>query len=207
MLKLALLNVKGEKVKDINLNENIWGITPNDSVLHNAIILAQASLRQGTNSTKTRAEVSGGGRKPHAQKGTGRARAGSTRAPHWTGGGIIFGPTPRDYGKKMNKKERRLAIKSAYAYKFLNKELIGLENLDLVDIKTKDMVALLENLKVTGKVLFATSNENEKAILSARNLKNVEMMDVTKMSVLDITKCKYLVIDEASLEKLEEVLL
>ena len=207
MLKLALLNVKGEKVKDVNLNEDIWGITPNDSVLHNAIILAQASLRQGTNSTKSRAEVSGGGKKPHAQKGTGRARAGSTRAPHWTGGGIVFGPTPRDYGKKMNKKERRLAIKSAYAYKFLNKELIGLDTFDFENAKTKDMVTLLESLKTTGKVLFAIGSEKENVILSARNLKNVEIMDVTKMSVLDITKCKYLVIDEASLEKLEEVLL
>lgn len=207
MLKLALLNIKGEKVKDINLNEDIWGITPNDSVLHNAIILAQASLRQGTHDTKNRAEVSGGGVKPHAQKGTGRARAGSNRAPHWTGGGIVFGPTPRDYGKKMNKKERRLAVKSALAYKFINKELVGLENLELGSPKTKDMVQVMDNLKLKGKVVFAISNEQENATLAARNIKNIAIMDVTKMSVLDITKCKYLVATEDALKKLEEVLL
>jgi len=206
MLKLALLNVKGEKVKDIELNEDIWGITPNDAVLHNAIILAQASLRQGTNDTKTRAEVRGGGRKPHAQKRTGRARAGSTRAPHWTGGGIVFGPTPRDYGKKMNRKERRLALKSALVYKLLGSELVGLDNLELVAPKTKDMLSTLENLKVNGKVLFAVNSDSENAILAARNIKDVQILDVTKISVFDIVKCKYLVIEEAAIKKLEEVL-
>ena len=207
MLKLALLNIKGEKVKDINLNENIWGITPNDAVLHNAIILAQASLRQGTHSTKTRAEVSGGGVKPHAQKGTGRARIGSIRAPHWTGGGVVFGPSPRDYSKKMNRKERKLALKSAFAYKFINKELIGLDTLNLKEIKTKDMIQVIKDLKISGRIVFAFSEIKENAKLSARNIENVEIMDITKMSVLDITKCKYLVMEESAINKIEEVLL
>ena len=122
MKKIAVLNIKGEKVKDINLNENVWGIEPNDAVLYDAIVLAQNNQRQGTSSTKTRSEVSGGGRKPWRQKGTGRARQGSTRAPHWPGGGVVFGPHPRSYSKKMNKKERRLALLSALSYKFINSE-------------------------------------------------------------------------------------
>src|SRR5476651_1573532 len=136
MLKIALLNIKGEKVKDIELNDNIFGIEHNDNVVYEAIILAQASLRQGTHKVKTRSEVRGGGRKPWKQKKTGNARQGSIRSPQWRGGGIVFGPTPRSYSKKMNKKERRLALRSALTYKFNDKELIALDNFVIDTSKT-----------------------------------------------------------------------
>lgn len=207
MLELALLNIEGKKVKDINLNQDIWGITPNDAVLHNALILASASLRQGTHDSKTRDEVSGGGRKPHAQKGTGRARAGSIRAPHWKGGGVVFGPTPREYGKKMNKKERKLAVRSALAYKLLNSELVGLDTLELANAKTKDMIQVVSNLKLEGKVIFVISGEKENAVLATRNMTNVRVMDVAKVGILDITNCDYLVVEESAIKKFEEVLL
>ena len=141
MGKYTELNIKGEKVKDITLNDNVWGIEPNNAVLYDAIVLSRASLRQGTHATKTRSEVSGGGRKPWKQKGTGNARQGSIRAPHWVGGGVVFGPTPeKNYTKKMNRKERRLALKSALAYKAQEKELIVVDSLTLETPKTKEMI-------------------------------------------------------------------
>ena len=141
MGKYVELNTNGEKVKDITLNDAVWGIEPNNAVLYDAIILSRASLRQGTHKTKTRSEVSGGGIKPWRQKGTGRARQGSIRAPHWVGGGTVFGPTPnRNYTKKMNRKERRLALKSALAYKVLEKELIVVDSLNIESAKTKEML-------------------------------------------------------------------
>ena len=154
MGKLSVLNIKGEKTSDISLNSNLWEIEPNDAVLYDAITLSRNSLRQGTASTKTRSEVSGGGRKPWRQKGTGRARQGSIRAAQWYHGGVVFGPHPRDYDKKMNKKERRLALKSALAYKAIENELIVIDSFKLESCKTKEVVNVLENLKVSKNVLI-----------------------------------------------------
>ena len=149
MENLSVLNIKGENVGKISLNELVWGIEPNDAVLYDAITLARNNSRQGTADTKTRSEVSGGGRKPWRQKGTGRARQGSTRAPHWPGGGVVFGPTPRSNAKKMNKKERRLALKSALSYKVIESELIVVDNFNMETNKTKEALKALENLKAT----------------------------------------------------------
>ena len=160
MKKVELLNLKGEKVKDINLNEEIFGITPNNAVLHDAIILTMASLRQGTHKTKNRSEVSGGGRKPWRQKGTGRARQGSIRSVQWVGGGNYGTPVPRDYSKKQNRKERRLALKSALSYKVLDKELVVVEALNFETNKTKEMINVLTNLDIrNNKVLVDTKRK------------------------------------------------
>ena len=159
MKKTNVINLKGENVKELKLNENIFGIEPNDIVLKKAIRLQLDSLRQGTAKTKNRREVSGGGRKPYRQKGTGNARQGSIRAAHYRHGGIVFGPTPRDYGFKINKKERTLAFKSALSYKLADDELIVIDSIELKDMKTKTVKALIENLKLEGKVLFVTKGE------------------------------------------------
>ena len=157
MPKTALLSLKGEKIKDIKLDDNVWGITPNDQVVYEHINLFMANRRQGTHATKNRSEVSGGGRKPWRQKGTGNARQGSIRAPHWVGGGVIFGPSAnRNYTKKMNRKERRLALKSALTYKANDKAIIVVDKFDAETNKTKDMLKVLEGLKATGKTLNAT---------------------------------------------------
>ena len=149
MSKVALLNIKGEKLKDIDLEDKVWGIEPNDSVIYDAIVLARAAERQGSHNTKTKAEVRGGGRKPWRQKGTGNARQGSIRSPQWKGGGIVFGPTPeRNYIKKQNKKERKLAITSMLSYKVINKELTLLDSLKLKDKKTKTFLEIMKNLKL-----------------------------------------------------------
>ena len=158
MAKVQVLNQKGEKVNDITLKDSVWNVKVNESVMHDAIVLAQASLRQGTASTKTRSEVSGGGRKPWKRKGTGNARQGSTRSPQWPGGGIVFGPKPRNYDKKQNKKERRLALKSALSSKYQDKELVVVDKLTMETNKTKDFNAMLKNLKVDGKALVVYSN-------------------------------------------------
>lgn len=152
--KIEVLNINGEAASKIELNENIWGITPNDAVLYDALRLARNNQRQGTADTKTRSEVSGGGKKPWRQKGTGRARQGSTRAPHWPGGGIVFGPHPRSYAIKMNRKERRLALKSALAYKALESNLIVVDSFNIETSKTKDAKATLANFKTGKKVLI-----------------------------------------------------
>ena len=167
-MKQKLLNIKGEEVKDIKLNENIFGIEPNNKVLYDAIILTRASLRQGTHKTKVRSEVSGGGRKPWRQKGTGRARQGSIRAVQWVGGGVAFGPQPRDYSKKMNRKERRLALKSALAVKAA--DMIILDELKVATPKTKDMLNILTALKVNEvKTLLVVNELDENIILASRN--------------------------------------
>ena len=206
MVKQAIVNLNGEKIKDRKLNENIFAIEPNKNVLYDAIILARASLRQGTHSTKTRAEVSGGGRKPWRQKGTGHARQGSIRAVQWRGGGIAFGPTPRDYSKKMNRKERRLALKSALTSKFQDKELVIVENLNLVDNKTKTFNEMLKNLKVDGKALVVYADENENLFLASRNNNKVAVVAFNEINVLDLVAANYLLIDESSVKKIEEVL-
>lgn len=206
MAKTQVLNQKGEKVKDITLKDSVWNIEVNEPVMHDAIVLAQASLRQGTASTKTRSEVSGGGRKPYKQKGTANARQGSTRSPQWPGGGIVFGPKPRKYDKKQNRKERRLALKSALTSKFQDKELVIVENLNLVDNKTKTFNEMLKNLNVDGKALVVYADENENLFLASRNNNKVAVVAFNEINVLDLVAANYLLIDESSVKKIEEVL-
>lgn len=206
MAKVSVLNLKGEKVKDLTLKDSVWNANVNESVMHDAIVLAQASSRQGTASTKTRSEVSGGGRKPYKQKGTGNARQGSTRSPQWPGGGIVFGPKPRKYDKKQNRKERRLAIKSALTSKLQDKELIVVENLTLENAKTKEFNAMLKNLKVDGKAVIVFTDENDNLCLAARNNSKVAVMEASEINVLDLVAASYLVIEESSVKKIEEVL-
>ena len=207
MKKVELLNLKGEKVKDINLNENVFGIEPNKNVLYDAIILSRASLRQGTHSTKNRSEVSGGGRKPWRQKGTGRARQGSIRSVQWVGGGRYGTPVPRDYSKKQNRKERRLAIKSALAYKAQENGVIVLENLNLATPKTKDMKALLETLKIADKkVLLVVKEFDDNMILASRNLQNVVLISADEINVLDVVGTNVVVFTQDALNSVEEVL-
>ena len=207
MKKVELLNLKGEKVKDINLNEEIFGITPNKNVLTDAIILSMASLRQGTHNTKNRSEVSGGGRKPWRQKGTGHARQGSIRAVQWVGGGNYGTPVPRDYSKKQNRKERQIAIKSALAEKVANNELLVLENLIIATPKTKDMINVLETLKIADKkVLLVVKEFDENLILASRNLKNLVLILADEINVLDIVGTDVMVVTEDALKFIEEVL-
>jgi large subunit ribosomal protein L4 len=207
MKKVELLNLKGEKVKDINLNEEIFGITPNNNVLNDAIILTMASLRQGTHKTKNRSEVSGGGRKPWRQKGTGRARQGSIRAVQWVGGGRYGTPVPRDYSIKQNRKERQLAIKSALSEKVAAKELLVIDKLTVKSPKAKEMVSLLETLKVADKkVLLVVKEFDDNLILASRNLQNVVLILADEINVLDIVGTDVMVITEDAIKYVEEVL-
>ena len=207
MKKVELLNLKGEKVKDINLNEEIFGITPNKNVLHDAIILSMASLRQGTHKTKNRSEVSGGGRKPWRQKGTGRARQGSIRSVQWVGGGNYGTPVPRDYSKKQNRKERRIALKSALVDKFNEQAVIVLENLVVETAKTKEMMNVLETLKIADKkVLLVVKEFDDNLVLASRNLANVVLISAEEINVLDIVGTDVMVITEEALNLVEEVL-
>ena len=207
MKKVELLNLKGEKVKDINLNEEIFGITPNKNVLNDAIILTMASLRQGTHKTKNRSEVSGGGRKPWRQKGTGRARQGSIRAVQWVGGGNYGTPVPRDYSKKQNRKERQLALRSALSDKANEKAIMILENISLATPKTKEMLGILESLKVADKKVLLVVNEFEdNLILASRNISNLVLISAEEINVLDIVGTDVMIITEEALKKVEEVL-
>ena len=206
MGKLSVLNIKGEKTSDISLNKELWAIEPNDAVLYDAITLSRNSLRQGTASTKTRSEVSGGGAKPWRQKGTGKARQGSTRAPHWRHGGIVFGPHPRDYDKKMNRKERRLALKSALAYKAIDNELVVIDAFKLESAKTKEVVSILNNLKVSKNVLIVVDELDENMVLATRNLSNVILLEASEINVLDIISADYMVVTEKAIKMIEEVL-
>ena len=207
MSKLELKNLNGEKVKDIKLNDNVFGIEPNDVVLHDAIVLSMANSRQGTHSTKTRAEVSGGGRKPWRQKGTGTARQGSIRAVQWRKGEIAFGPKPRDYSKKQNRKERRLALKSALTYKVKDNEVIVLESIKFETNKTKEMVNLLNKLDLAyEKVLLVVEELDDNICLSSRNLGNVKVVLPEEVNTYDVVNSDKMVITESALNKLEEVL-
>ena len=208
MSKVEMLNLNGEKVKEIKIKESVWGIEPNDAVLHNAIVLAMANSRQASASTKTRDEVSGGGRKPWRQKGTGNARQGSIRAPQWRGGGVVFGPNPnRNYSKKQNKKERRLAVLSALSYKVLDKELIVLENIKFETSKTKEMINLLTSLNIrNNKVLVVVEELNDNVCLASRNLANVKLVTFNEVNAYDLVSADNMVITEKALTKLEEVL-
>ena len=206
-MKLELMNLNGEKVKDVNLENSIFGIEPNDVVLKDAVVLGRAALRQGTHKAKTRAEVSGGGRKPWRQKGTGNARQGSIRAVQWVGGGIAFGPVPRSYDKKQNRKERRLALKSAYSYKAKDNAIVVVEDIKFNTPKTKEMVALLKNLGLENdKTLLIVKEYDENVILASRNLKKVMIETVSEVSVLDLMSAKKVLIENSALEEIKEVL-
>ncbi len=207
MKKVDLLNLKGEKVKELKLNENVFDITPNNKVLYDAVILARAALRQGTHKTKNRSEVRGGGRKPWRQKGTGHARQGSIRAVQWVGGGNYGTPVPRDYSKKQNRKERRLAIRTALTEKANDKELVVVENITLTTPKTKEMVALLKTLKLEDKkVLIIVKEFDENIILASRNLQNVVLISADEVNVLDLVATNIVLITEDALKAIEEVL-
>ena len=205
MPKIDVYNVEGKKVSDVELKENVFGIVPNEEIVHSVLLNFLANQRQGTQSTKTRSEVSGGGRKPWRQKGTGRARQGSIRAPQWIGGGIALGPKPRSYKYRVNKKERRLAIKSVLSSKVLENQLTVVDKLTFDEIKTKNMVNALENLKVTGKTLVVLPEKDEKVQKSARNIENVKTTLVNTINVYDLLKYTNLVLTLDTVKKLEEV--
>ncbi len=205
MPKVDVYNVEGKKVKELELNENVFGIEPNENIVHSAVVNYLANQRQGTQNTKTRAEVSGGGRKPWRQKGTGRARQGSIRAPQWIKGGIALGPRPRSYVYKINKKERRLAIRSVLSSKVMNNELVVLDNLELKEIKTANMVKTLENLKVTEKALVLLPENNLNVQMSARNIEGVKTLTVNTINVYDLVKYSKVIVTENAVKKLEEV--
>ena len=205
MLKVDVLNMEGKKVGDVELNENVFGVEVNDVVVHSVLVNFLANQRQGTQSTKTRAEVRGGGRKPWRQKGTGRARQGSIRAPQWVKGGIALGPRPRSYKYTVNKKERRLAIRSVLSSKVLENNLVVLDKAEMKEIKTQAMVKTLANLKVEGKTLILLPEKNENVQKSARNIKNVKTTLVNTINVYDLLKYNKLVVTLDAVKKLEEV--
>ena len=206
MKKIDILNIDGKKVSDITLNKDIFGIEPNDTVLYDAIKLAQNSTRQGTASVKGRSEVSGGGRKPWRQKGTGRARQGSIRAPHWYHGAVAFGQQFKNYTTKMNRKERRLALKSALSYKLKDKELIVLDNLDVKSNKTKDMKNILNNLKAERNVLIVVNELTDDIILSTRNLDYVLLLEASEINTLDVVSADVLIVTKDAVKTIEEAL-
>ena len=205
MPKIDVYDINGKKVKELELNEAVFGIEPNEAVVHSVLVNFLANQRQGTQSTKTRSEVSGGGRKPWRQKGTGRARQGSIRAPQWIKGGIALGPKPRSYKYTVNKKERQLAVKSVLSSKVLENELVVVDSLPLNDIKTKEMVKALSNLKVEVKALIMLPEKNEKVQKSARNIEGVKTTLVETINVYDLLKYNKLVVTEDTVKKLEEV--
>lgn len=205
MTKVTLLNTKGEKIEDIKLNEEVFGIEPNKNVLYDAIILARASMRQGTHDTKNRSEVSGGGRKPWRQKGTGHARQGSIRATQWVGGGKPFGPTPRDYSKKQNRKERRLALKSAVASKL--EDFVVVDELKVTAPKTKDMINILKQFNLdTVNTLIIVKELDENLILATRNIQNVLLIEASEINVLDLVAATKVLVTKEALNAIEEVL-
>ena len=205
MPKIDVYNMEGKKVSDVELNDNIFGIEPNEAVVHSVLVNYLANQRQGTQSTKTRSEVSGGGRKPWRQKGTGRARQGSIRAPQWVKGGIALGPRPRSYKYTVNKKEKRLAIRSVLSSKVLENNLVVLDKAEMKEIKTQAMVKTLANLKVEGKTLILLPEKNENVQKSARNIKNVKTTLVNTINVYDLLKYNKLVVTLDAVKKLEEV--
>ena len=205
MPKIDVYSIEGKKVNEVELNEAVFGIEPNEAVVHSVLVNFLANQRQGTQNTKTRAEVRGGGRKPWRQKGTGRARQGSIRAPQWIKGGIALGPRPRSYYYTVNKKERRLAIKSILSSKVLENQLVVVDSLDMKEIKTKEMVRVLNNLKVEGKTLMLLAEKNENVQKSARNIEGVKTTLVNTINVYDLLKYKNLVVTLDTVKKLEEV--
>ena len=207
MPTIALLNQAGDKVKDCVLEETVFGIEPNRQVIYDVVNAQRAAMRQGTHDTKGRSEISGGGRKPWKQKGTGRARQGSIRAPQWRGGGTVFGPTPRSYAFKLNKKVKRLGLKSALSYKAKDKDIILLENISMETNKTKDMLNILNTLNIADYKLLLIVNElTDNVCLSARNLGNVKIVLPTEVNTYDVMNADKLVITMDALQTLEEVL-
>ena len=205
MPKVDVYDLKGKKVSDIELADSVFGITPNENIVHAVLVNYLANQRQGTQSTKTRAEVSGGGKKPWRQKGTGRARQGSIRAPQWIKGGIALGPKPRSYKYAVNKKERRLAIKSILSSKVLEKELTVVDKLELNEIKTKIMVKALADLKVEGKTLIVLPENNKNVLMSSRNIEGVKTIVANNINVFDLLKYTNLILSVDTVKKLEEV--
>ena len=205
MPKIDVYDIKGKKVSDVELADSVFGIEPNENIVHAVLVNYLANQRQGTQSTKTRSEVSGGGRKPWRQKGTGRARQGSIRAPQWIKGGIALGPKPRSYKYAVNKKERRLAIKSLLSSKVLEKELTVVDKLELAEVKTKTMAKALSDLKVEGKTLIILSEKNENVYMSARNIEGVKTILINNINVFDLLKYNNLVLPLDTVKKLEEV--
>ena len=206
MTKISINNLKGEKVSDLTLKSSIWSVDINDNAMKKMVRLQLDSSRQGTAKTKNRSEVSGGGRKPWKQKGTGRARQGSIRATQWRGGGIALGVNPRDYSFKINRKERVLALKSALASKLNDKKILVVDSLKLNDLKTKTGVQLLKDLKLEGKVLFVANEDAENLYMATRNLNNVLVLFPDEINVYDILNADELVFDEASIKMIEEAL-
>lgn len=206
MANISVIDLKGSKIEDIKLNDEIFKNEGNLVVLKKAIRLQANSLRQGTADTKGRSEVSGGGKKPYRQKGTGNARQGSIRAPHYRGGGIVFGPTPRSYSIKMNKKERKLALKTALSLKFKEKNLIVVDSLELTSTKTKDAIKLLETLKLDGKVLFISSHDAENLYLATRNILSTAVIMADEINVYDLVDASKVVVDKDTINYIEEVL-
>lgn len=206
MPKLTVLDMSGKQVGDIELSESVFGITPNEAVLHEAVVMQQASLRRGTHATKNRAAVSGGGKKPWRQKGTGRARHGSIRSPLWVGGGVVFGPQPRSYAYKLPKKVRRLAIKSALSSKVLDSQVVVLDELKMDQPKTKEMVQVLKNLGVDRKALIVADQLEDNAVLSARNIPGVKLIPADGLNVLDVLYHDKLILTRGAVNRVEEVL-
>ncbi|MCI9339009.1 MAG: 50S ribosomal protein L4 [Lachnospiraceae bacterium] len=204
MASVSVYNMEGKEVGTIELNDAVFGVKVNEHLVHMAVVQQLANKRQGTQKAKTRSEVSGGGRKPWRQKGTGHARQGSTRSPQWTGGGIVFAPVPRDYSFKMNKKEKRAALKSALTSKVQDNRLIVLDELKLDEIKTKKFVAVMNNLKVEkGLVVIAENDQN--VVLSARNLADIDTALANMINTYDVMKAKTVVLTKDAVAKIEEV--
>ena len=204
MANIAILNTKGEEVGTYELKDEIFAIDVNTHVMHLAVVQNLANKRQGTQSAKTRAEVRGGGKKPYRQKGTGRARQGSIRSPQWKGGGVVFAPKPRDYSFKLNKKVKRLALKSAFSQKVLDNKMVVLDELKLAEIKTKEMKKILDAIKVDSAVLVVGA-DSDNVVLSARNIPAVKTAGVNSVNVYDLLKYDSFVVTKSALQEIEEV--
>ena len=204
MANVSVLNMEGKEVGSMELNDAVFGVEINEHLVHQAVVLQLANNRQGTQKAKTRSEVSGGGRKPWRQKGTGHARQGSTRAPQWTGGGVVFAPVPRDYSFKMNKKEKRAALKSVLTSKVQENKFVVLDELKLAEVKTKEMKKVLDNLKVNN-ALVIIGDDSENVALSARNIAGVQTASVNTINVFDMLKYNTIIATKSSVASIEEV--
>ena len=205
MASVSVYDMKGKAVGTIELDDSIFGVEVNEHLVHMAVVQQLANNRQGTQKAKTRSEVSGGGRKPWRQKGTGHARQGSTRAPQWTGGGVVFAPVPRDYSFKINRKEKKAALKSALTDKVASEKLIVVDKLELAEIKTKAIVEVLGNLKVEGKALIVLPEVDEKIVCSAKNIPSVQTTEVGTLNVYDLVNNGVVVVTKDAVEKIQEV--
>jgi large subunit ribosomal protein L4 len=205
MANVSVYNMQGQEVGKIDLNDAVFGVSVNENLVHMAVVQQLANNRQGTQKAKTRAEVSGGGRKPWRQKGTGHARQGSTRSPQFTGGGVVFAPQPRDYSFKLNKKEKRAALKSALTDRVQNGKVIVLDELKLDEIKTKEMVRVLGNIKAAEKALVVTADKDETVVKSARNLAKVVTTTTSQLNVYDVMNAQTVVLTKDAVAKIEEV--